>query len=185
MKKTAGDTFRALAAYSVAAATVVVLGAAPAGAAPAGSHPDPGGDAGVVLELETHPTHRFQNPPGTPTAGTLIGGTGTLTRFVGGEEQSYGFDRWQCLFLEVSPDGSRSVLECTATFDTPDGEITLQGVWTERGGPTLRNEDAVTGGTGKYRRANGYAEYTRLNPEDPANPRYRVRVHLGEGRGLR
>ncbi|MCX4784218.1 allene oxide cyclase barrel-like domain-containing protein [Streptomyces sp. NBC_01264] len=144
---------------------------------------DPGrGEQEVVLELETHPTSHFQSPPGASKAGTLIGGVGGLTRFVGDREVDYGSDRWQCLYLEVAPDASRRVTQCNSTLDTPDGEITLQGAWTELQGPPEASEDAVTGGTGKYRNASGYAVYTLLNPEDPANSRYHISVHLSPAR---
>lgn len=176
-------TVPSLTARTVAVFAAAVLTVALAGLATADSSNDPGRDKEVVLELETHPTSHFQNPVGTSKAGTTIGGTGGLTRFDRGDESAYGFDRWQCLYLEVTPGNERRVMQCQSTFETPDGEITFQGAWTELGGPPRTSEDAITGGTGKYRNATGYAVYELLNPGDPANARYHVTMHLGKAHG--
>ncbi|MFE5537933.1 hypothetical protein ACFQ78_19590 [Streptomyces sp. NPDC056519] len=171
---------RSLAACAVAVSGAALLTTAligtPAVAAP--GH----GNREVVLELETHPTSHFQTPSGTSRAGTVIGGVGGLTRFVDGRDEAYGFDRWQCTYLEVTTDGSRRVMQCQSTLDTPDGEITLHGAWTELGAPPQVSRDAVTGGTDAFRGVRGYAQYTLLNPGDPANARYHISVHLDGAR---
>ncbi|RSS64727.1 hypothetical protein [Streptomyces sp. WAC06614] len=183
MRKPTRNTPLAARAVAVTVSAAALLTTALTGVAAAGADPDHGHGRGErVLELETHPTSHFQTPPGTSRAGTLIGGVGGLTRFVDGGEEDYGFDRWQCLYLEVTADNARRVMQCDATLDTPDGEITLQGAWTELGGPPPESRDAVTGGTGAYEGATGYAVYTLLNPEDPANARYHISVHLDAAR---
>lgn len=172
---------RSLAARTAVAATTLALTAALSGTAFADPGDDHRGDHGDVLVLETGPSSQFQNPAGPVKAGTLVGGTGKLTRIDGDHEEDYGSDRWHCLYLEVAPNNARTVMQCNATFETPEGEIALQGAYTEHGRPLRTFEDAVTGGTGKYKNATGYAKYELLDPQDP-NAGYHVTLYLGKGK---
>ncbi|MGW8955791.1 dirigent protein [Streptomyces sp. NPDC055709] len=69
--------------------------------------------------------------------------------------------------------------QCFQTFYTPDGQITLHGSKRAPLGSPAEFEEAVTGGTGEFRHARGYATYTLTNPGE-TNPLYRVRIHLSK-----
>ncbi|MCX4515712.1 dirigent protein [Streptomyces sp. NBC_01619] len=171
---------KTLAICSIALSTVMLTAASAGAAGGDGSKDGSGGGTEVVLDLETERGHRFEIPPPPPAAGTQVGGTHDVVRIVKGVEEAFGWQGFHCWFLEVVPGpGGQAVRQCNQTFYTPDGQITLQGITRAPLGPPQEFEEAVTGGTGKFRHARGYATYTLTNPGDP-DPLYRIRIHLSK-----
>jgi hypothetical protein len=58
--------------------------------------------------------------------------------------------------------GADSQSQTVATFNLPDGQLTAQGLVTAS--QTTNRMAAITGGTGTYRQAGGYATVTRTGP---------------------
>ncbi|WP_338677749.1 hypothetical protein V1460_35775 [Streptomyces sp. SCSIO 30461] len=124
---------------------------------------------GKVLDIVSETTGTFGVPPDA-VAGTQFGFTGKNSLY--GTGKPFGTFGVQCLIMAVeTPD---SVSQCIETFDTPRGQITVQGIKTD---PENQQPDefteAVTGGTGLYAYVTGYADFSRLNDSS-----YRVVFHL-------
>ncbi|MDI9883967.1 hypothetical protein QMZ92_06065 [Streptomyces sp. HNM0645] len=127
----------------------------------------PGG--GKVLDIVSQTTGAFGVPPAA-VAGTQFGFTGENYLYDTGKP--FGTFGVQCLIMAVeAPD---AVSQCIETFDTPRGQITVQGIKTD---PDNEQPDefteAVTGGTGHYAHVTGYADFSRLDDSS-----YRVVFHL-------
>ena len=117
--------------------------------AAAGSEDD-GDDDGHVIHLTATTAHEtlVENPPSGPSAGD---------RFVFREElfrdgDRVGRDAGECVLVETQ--GENATVDCVATLELPGGQITVQGL-VDFADPQPPFTIAVTGGTGRYRDADG------------------------------
>ncbi|WP_311137183.1 hypothetical protein [Streptomyces sp. I6] len=86
--------------------------------------------------------------PANPPAGTVYTefGTSALTK----TGQPYGTWGYQGVVL-VNQGGGVTQEQAVGTFNTPEGQITAQGL-----NPRNTLRQAITGGTGKFKQASGY-----------------------------
>ncbi|PRH80647.1 hypothetical protein C6N75_02925 [Streptomyces solincola] len=98
--------------------------------------------------------------------GSVYGASGKTTKTkTGAPFGTYGF-----VCTIVGRSSTSSTAQCNTTLATPPGQITLQSVRPL----TTSFQEAITGGTGDYANARGYAHFT-------VNPDYRsarLRLHL-------
>ncbi|MFQ3560409.1 hypothetical protein QZN11_26980 [Streptomyces gramineus] len=67
--------------------------------------------------------------------------------------------------------------QCNQTFNTPQGQITTQGIKTRpAAGPAATFQEALTGGTGRYVGAGGYSSVAVTMPVGTA----RITLHIKE-----
>ncbi|MEU9480507.1 hypothetical protein [Streptomyces sp. NPDC048191] len=122
-----------------------------------------------VLDLTTTITDRFGN---AQHAGSRFGATGNTTKTRTGKP--FGTFVFDCVVGGRNAAPGISV-QCLQTLATPHGQITLQGTtqFTLEGTAPQSFQEAITGGTGVYKKARGYAQFTVV-PERSA----RVVLHL-------
>ncbi|MEU9481927.1 hypothetical protein [Streptomyces sp. NPDC048191] len=122
-----------------------------------------------ILDLTTTNTQNFGPPQGP---GSRFGGTGNTTKTRTGKP--FGTFVFDCVVGGRNAAPGISV-QCLQSLATPHGQITLQGTMqiTLQGRPTSSFQEAITGGTGAYKKARGYAQFTVV-PERSA----RVVLHL-------
>ena len=117
--------------------------------AAAGSEDD-GDDDGHVIHLTARTANEGQvdTPPSGPSTGD---------RFVFSEDlfrngDRVGRDAGECVIAEAQ--GESATVNCVATLELPGGQITVQGL-VDFADPQPPFTIAVTGGTGRYRDADG------------------------------
>ncbi|MFJ3236014.1 hypothetical protein [Streptomyces sp. NPDC086787] len=151
-KATIGKYF----AICVAAAAIapLTLAAAPVMAGNGDGHGGGGNDKEVVLKVTGTDTSSFGNDR-DPVPGTIFGfaGTNVLTE----TNAPFGTFGAVCTFVANTDTGETT--QCQETLETPYGQITLQGIKTEPHGTPGDFREAVTGGTGSFSRASGWAEF--------------------------
>ncbi|MEU2158324.1 hypothetical protein ABZ532_25495 [Streptomyces sp. NPDC019396] len=147
-------------------------------------YPKPPRDKAENIELTAVPTQLTfidVDPPGSSQGDQLVA-TGNLLK---SGDQAGQFDE-VCTVTRPGSDGPNA-FQCQVTLTLPDGQITLQGVFTVPGsetgavaGPVADSDPApgritlaVTGGTGRYRTAQGYVDAANTN-----EPETELTVHL-------
>ncbi|MER6076575.1 hypothetical protein ABT187_49595 [Streptomyces sp. NPDC001817] len=103
-----------------------------------------------VLDLTTTLAQMFGNSRGP--VGSVFGGSGTTTKT--GTKEPFGTLGFVCTIVAKTSAGSTQL--CNTGFDTPHGQITLEGI-SPLPSPF---QQAITGGTGKFVTARGYAQFT-------------------------
>ena len=158
-------TFVGVAAAALAAGGATI--AAASGSAKDHHHPveviqfveetAPGGN--VALDLD----HSGGSPP--DTVGDQLAFTADL--LVGGRK--VGFNGGFCQLV-----GLPGLFQCIATDSFPGGQLTVQGIndFSQGNGP---HHLAITGGTGRYRKAHGEVEFL-LNTPDPDHVQVTARI---------
>jgi hypothetical protein len=129
-------------------ATAIVAGGASVAFAGAGD--DDGDDDGNVIRVTA--TIVNQEEIDLPPSGFGAGDRVVLTHDLQRDGEDVGRSGAECTF--VRSDATSSTAQCLATFDLPGGQITVQGLVTFRQEPEQFTV-AVTGGTGRYRDADG------------------------------
>ncbi|MFJ3230802.1 hypothetical protein [Streptomyces sp. NPDC086787] len=152
-------------------AAAAALATVPAGVASAvGGGGGGGGDKETVLEITTEATDRYGFPLTDVPVGHGFGIAGNSTSTATGG--AYGTFGSACVVQRVEE--TYLVTNCVETFETPRGQITTQGIKNE---PTdespLEFKEAVTGGTGDFAHATGYACF-----EEQSDHSYRITFHL-------
>jgi hypothetical protein len=157
-------TLTAAAVLACAAVGVTIAAASSAGSDEHGAEvihvveeTPPGGN--VSLDLD----HSGGAPP--DTVGDVLVFRADL--LVGGRK--VGFNGGVCQLV-----GLPALFQCTATDSLPGGQLTVQGVndFSQGNGPY---HFAITGGTGRYRKAHGEVEFM-LNTPDPDHVQATIRV---------
>lgn len=155
--------FMALRLGVVAGLTAVLTGLPIADAATATSRNIATGGDGQVIHLLARLTSRTDLDLGNP--GFDQGDEEVFTDDLFRGSVKVGYDGGVCTVLIVEPDGS-SESQCAATFSLPGGQIAAQGLIRLPATGQAEFDIAITGGTGKYRKARGHISGTFLNATD-------------------
>jgi hypothetical protein len=128
--------------------------------AAAGSEDD-GDDDGHVIHLTSTTANEglVENPPTGPSGGDRFFFREDLFR----DGERVGRDAGECVIVETQ--GENAVANCVATLELPGGQITVQGL-VEFSDPQPPFTIAVTGGTGRYRDADGELTIVEGDDED-------------------
>jgi hypothetical protein len=148
---------------------VVVLVATGASMAVAGGGDDGDDDGGKVIRVVSKTTSDAQLDLGDT-------GIGVGDRFVFGDELSrngerIGEDGGECVITHVESETSQTA-NCVVTLSLPGGQITVQGLVTFTADQAPFTV-AVTGGTGRYRDADGEATVETVSDTED-----RLIIHL-------
>lgn len=87
---------------------------------------------------------------------------------IGPHERKIGEDGGVCSVARIAPDRA-TTYHCVGTNSLPLGQITAQGLVTYAAGEAFRQEPysfAITGGTGRYRKARGEVKIKELSAEE-------------------
>jgi allene oxide cyclase len=140
---------RALILAAVAAAAVAVFAVVNASAK---------SDGNTIPVIEHATTDAVTNgDPNNDLAGNVL--TFANDVFNESDTKKVGTDQGYCVRIVVG-----KTWECNWTTFLPGGQITVEGPFSDTGGTTV----AITGGTGKYRDANGQMELKYHNPAGTA-----------------
>ena len=136
-------------------------------AAGGGTH----GSKTLVIDLTTRTVQEEDIDLGAP--GPSVGDRFVFSDDVFRGGHKVGVDGGECVVVRLAPDPlppgqepTSATLNCVATVELPEGQVTLQGLVTfsEASGPSFTI--AITGGTGAYRTAHGEATVTEGEDED-------------------
>ncbi|QKV96329.1 hypothetical protein HUT19_35325 [Streptomyces sp. NA02950] len=121
---------------------------------------EPRGSDKQTIRLSLENTSRFGNF-GNQVPGAEFGSTSNAFREP--EHRAFGTFGIQCTVLRATR--TEATTQCVGTFDTPHGQITTQGIKTRpAGAPPGDFDQAITGGTGRYRRAAGFVTISASAP---------------------
>ena len=144
---------------------LVAGGATLAGAAPKGKHH---GGKTLKIYAATAPNGLAPIPvePGKFSLGDRVALNDVLRTHKGGKQ--IGRDGGACVTVRViDASTATGVLECEVTFSLPGGDIATQALNTlEKGAFSGVQTGAITGGTGKYRKARGELSLKFLTPDE-------------------
>src|SRR5262245_35093027 len=154
---------RILVPVALAAAAVLVVAVVNATAK---DKPKQKGNSIHVIEHAT--SDAVTNGSATDAAGNVL--TFANDVFDNADKSKVGSDQGYCVRIVVGKSW-----ECNWTTFLPDGQITVEGPFSDTGNTVL----AITGGTGSFRNARGFMD---LIYHDPAGTKFDFVFHLhGEG----
>ena len=127
-----------------------------------------GADGGGTIHVIEHATTDAVTNGSGDSAGNIL--TFANDVFDSADKAKVGSDQGYCVRIVVG-----KTWECNWTTILPDGQITVEGPFSDTGNTVL----AITGGTGSYRNARGFME---LVYHDVAGTKFDFVFHLhGEG----
>ena len=154
---------RILVPVALAAAAVLVVAVVNATA-----KDKPKRNGGSIHVIEHATSDAVTNGSATDAAGNVL--TFANDVFNSADTSKVGSDQGYCVRIVVG-----KTWECNWTTILPDGQITVEGPFSDTGNTVL----AITGGTGSYRNARGFME---LVYHDVAGTKFDFVFHLhGEG----
>jgi len=121
-------------------------------------------DGGTIHVIEHATTDKVTNGSAADAAGNIL--TFANDVFDSADKNKVGSDQGYCVRIVVG-----KTWECNWTTFLPDGQITAEGPFSDSGNTVV----AITGGTGSYRDARGWAE---LNYHDTAGTKFDFVFHL-------
>ena len=125
-------------------------------------------EGGSIHVIEHATSDAVTNGSATDAAGNVL--TFANDVFDSADKSKVGSDQGYCVRIVVG-----KTWECNWTTILPDGQITVEGPFSDTGNTVL----AITGGTGSYRNARGFME---LVYHDAAGTKFDFVFHLhGEG----
>ncbi|MFF5446267.1 hypothetical protein [Streptomyces sp. NPDC012888] len=148
---------------AAAALTAVAVGALAVGSAHAGP-PAKGRVEVLELKVRNDQYTAVDLGPAGPSLGDMDVYSGTAVK----DGQSVGRGGGTCQVIHLN--GEERTSQCLITMEVEQGSLTMQSLWTPGAGPL---DMAVTGGTGVYRNARGFARFW-----DIATPDERARLEI-------
>jgi hypothetical protein len=152
----------------VGALTVAIV-ATGASMAVAGNGDDDSGDDGDVIRLIARTVS--EGEVDTPPTGFGPGDRLFFSEDLYRDDERVGINGGECVIVRVQSE-TTATANCVATLSLPGGQITVQGLITfTEGDPPFTV--AVTGGTGRYRDADGEMRIETVSAEED-----RFTIHL-------